>query len=53
LYFLDKNLIMVQENTIDIKESLEKKWWNKIQDECYWLSFIKKIICIIKKIFSS
>jgi hypothetical protein len=25
LYFLDKNLIMVQENTIDIKESLEKK----------------------------
>lgn len=49
LTVLDKNLILVQENTIDVKDSLrevdEKKFWKKEDNR----SFIQKIIDFIKE----
>lgn len=50
LTVLDKNLIVVQENTIDVKDNLkefdEKKFWKKIDNR----SFLEKILNYIKKI---
>jgi hypothetical protein len=51
LTVLDKNLIIVQENTIDIKENLkevdEKKFWKKEDKRTVW----QKIVDFIKEIF--
>lgn len=52
LLVLDKNLIKIQENTIDIKYNLKK-----IDDEKFWninkkISFWRKIINFLKEIFS-
>ena len=51
LTVLDKNLIIVQENTIDIKENLkevdEKKFWKKEDKRTIW----QKIVDFIKEIF--
>jgi len=51
LTVLDKNLIIVQENTIDIKENLkevdEKKFWKKEDKRTLWqkiIDFIKEIL---------
>lgn len=50
LTVLDKNLILVQENTIDVKDSLkevdEKKFWKKEDKR----SFIEKTIDFIKEV---
>lgn len=52
LTVLDKNLITVQENTIDVKDSLkevdERKFWKKEDKR----SFLQKLIDLIKEIFS-
>lgn len=52
LTVLDKNLIIVQENTIDIKDNLktvsEKKHWKKIDMRSFWQKFID----LLKEIFS-
>ena len=49
LTVLDKNLILVQENTIDVKDSLkevdENKFWKKIDNRNLW----KKIVDFIKE----
>jgi len=49
---LDKNLIKIQEKTIDIKNELieidEKKFWKKIDTR----SFLQKIIDFIKELFN-
>lgn len=49
---LDKNLIKIQENTIDIKNELieidEKKFWKKLNTR----SFLQKIIDFIKELFN-
>lgn len=49
---LDKNLIKIQENTIDIKNELiqvdEKKYWKKLDSR----SFLQKIIDFIKELFN-
>lgn len=49
---LDKNLIKIQENTIDIKNELieidEKKFWKKLDTR----SFLQKIIDFIKELFN-
>jgi hypothetical protein len=51
LTVLDKNLIIVQENTIDIKENLkevdEKKYWKKEDKRSLWQKikdFLKNLI---------
>lgn len=51
LTVLDKNLILVQENTIDVKDSLkevdEKKFWKKVDNRSLWekiVDFLKEII---------
>jgi len=51
LTVLDKNLILVQEHTIDVKDSLEeideKKFWKKIDNRKFWqkiIDFIKEIV---------
>lgn len=53
LSVLDKNLIKVQEHTIDIKDSLkeidEKKFWKKDNPKTIW----EKIISFIKEIFTA
>ena len=52
LSILDKNLILIQENTIDIKESLkeiDKKKFPKKEDK---RTFWQKIIDFIKEIFN-
>lgn len=53
LIVLDKNLIKVQENTIDIKDNLEvieeKKYWKKIDNR----NIFQKIIDFVKEVFSS
>lgn len=50
LSVLDKNLILVQENTIDVKENLrevdEKKFWKKIDKRSFW----RKIIDFLKEV---
>lgn len=52
LTVLDKNLILVQENTIDVKESLkeidEKKFWKKNDNRNLW----QKIKDFLKEVFS-
>lgn len=51
LNLLDKNLIKVQENTIDLKNSLvevdEKKFWKKVDNRSIWekiIDFLKDLI---------
>ena len=51
LTVLDKNLIKVQENTIDVKDSLEeinnKKFWKKEDNRSFWqkiIDFLKEFI---------
>lgn len=50
LTVLDKNLIKVQENTIDVKDSLkeidENKFWKKVDNR----TFLEKVIDFIKEI---
>lgn len=52
LLILDKNLIKIQENTIDIKNNLkkvdEKRFWKIYQKKTLW----QKIIIFLKEIFS-
>jgi len=52
LTVLDKNLVIVQENTIDIKDSLEEvdenKFWKKEDTRSLW----QKIVDFLKEIFN-
>ena len=53
LTMLDKNLILIQDNTIDLKDNLheidEKKFWKKIDSRSLWQKFVD----FLKELFSS
>lgn len=52
IWILDKNLILIQENTIDIKTWLKKVDEQKSSKQNIRLSFWQKIINFIKKLFN-
>lgn len=52
IWILDKNLILIQENTIDIKTWLKKIEDQKSSKQNIRLSFWKKVINFIKKLFN-